>query len=158
MLQIQQAKTFFTFKKRHVRKVSFVKIKPIWISISFTWFTIYNKYSWNLRELSKYDFVIVFNSAHNSILEQVPVSLVFFVGSQLYTKQRKNELVINIRISFLLTVYINLNAIVEISITAIYTTHNIIQICHWSCSNHARSIDYFGSCNCSKNKVKLTRN
>ena len=68
VLEIKKSKAFFTFKKRHMSKFTLIQIKPIWISISLTWLTIYNQHSWYLWQLSENDFILVLNSSHNTIL------------------------------------------------------------------------------------------
>ena len=80
VLQVQETKAFFSFKKRHMRKVSFIQIKPIWVGVSLTRLPIYDQNAWNLWELSKNNFILIFNSSNDTIFEQISVPFIFFIA------------------------------------------------------------------------------
>jgi len=76
MLQIKKPKSFFTFEKRHVRKLPFIKLQSLRIGSTFTWLTIDYKDARYLGKFCKDDFVFIFNTADNTIGQKVPVALI----------------------------------------------------------------------------------
>ena len=86
MLQVQESETFLTFKQRHVRQIALVKVQTVWIGISLWWLPVDHKDPRYLWQLCKYDFIFIFNSSNNSVLEQISISLIFFTGGQFYIR------------------------------------------------------------------------
>ena len=59
---------------------SFVEIEAVGVGIALRWLTVDHEDTWDLRQLSEYYFVFVFNSPDDAILEQVPIPFIFFVS------------------------------------------------------------------------------
>ena len=83
VLEVKQAEALFSFKERHVRQLPFVEVQPFRIRIAFGGLPVHYKDSRDLRQFSKYDLVFILHSPHDSVLQQVPVPLIFLVLSKL---------------------------------------------------------------------------
>ena len=77
VLQIQKSQALFPLQQRHVRQVSLVQVQPLGVGRALARLPINHKHAWNLRQLRKDDLIVVFYAAHDSIFEQVSVSLIF---------------------------------------------------------------------------------
>ena len=78
MLQIKQSKPLFALKERHVGKFALVELKSLRIGCSFTWLSVDDEDARDLRELCKYNLVVVFDLSHDSIGEEISVALIIF--------------------------------------------------------------------------------
>ena len=76
MLQVKQTESLLSLQQRHVGELSLVKLQSLRVCIPLAWLSVDDKDARDLWQLSKDDLVVILNHAHNTVCEQISVSLV----------------------------------------------------------------------------------
>ena len=67
-------------------ELSLIELETLRVSTSLAWLSIDNEDSWDLGELSKDDFVVVLDHTHDTIGQEISVSLIIFTLMKSYVK------------------------------------------------------------------------
>ena len=63
-------------------KITLIQNKSVRIGIAFARLPVNDEHARNLRQLGEDDLILVFNAAHDPILEKVPIPLILLVDRQ----------------------------------------------------------------------------
>ena len=84
MLKIEQPQAFLSLEQGHVGQFSLVQVEPLWVRVSLRRFSVDDKDTWDLGKLCKDDFVFVFHSANDAVLQKVAIPLIVFVLGEFF--------------------------------------------------------------------------
>lgn len=86
MLQVQQAEALLSFQQGHVWELALVEVQSLGVHVTLRGLPIDHEDSWNLWQFGKDDLVFVLHSTHDSVLQEVAISLILLVLGKLYAK------------------------------------------------------------------------
>ena len=85
VLQVEEAKTFLALEEGHVGELALIKLEAFGVGGPLARLAIDDEHARNLRQLSEDDLVLILNTPHNTIGEQVAIALVILALMQSYT-------------------------------------------------------------------------